>query len=76
MNSNVKSLEDAFPTIVHYTGLVLSVVLVIACLLGYYVQAAPGFAVAGGMLLYRSVHNAAQSVPQGDDKPNEEEGQG
>jgi hypothetical protein len=34
-------------------------VLVGFCLAGYYVQAAPGFIPAGGMLLYKTLQDAA-----------------
>lgn len=56
-----KELDDAFPTIVRYTGLVLTVVLVIGTFLGYGTQLAAGYVAAGGMILYKTVRNAAQN---------------
>jgi hypothetical protein len=58
--ARLHDLDAAFPTIVRYTGLVLSVVLVGFSLAGYYLQAAPGFVAAGGMILYKTVRDAAQ----------------
>ena len=58
--ARLHDLDTAFPTIVRYTGLVLSVVLVGFSLAGYYLQAAPGFVAAGGMILYKTVRDAAQ----------------
>lgn len=55
-------LDEAFPTVVRYTGLVLTLVLVGFSLAGFYVQAAPGFVAAGGMILYKTVRNAAKEV--------------
>ena len=57
---NRKLADDAFPTIVRYTGLVLTLVLVGFSLAGYYVQAAPGFVAAAGMVLYKTVKGAAE----------------
>lgn len=51
--------EAAFPTLVRYVGLITTVVLIGFSLAGYAVQAAPGFVAAAGMLLYKTVHNAA-----------------
>lgn len=59
--SRQKDLDDAFPTIVRYTGLVLTLVLVGFSLAGYYVQTAPGFVAAGGMILYKTVRDAART---------------
>lgn len=53
-------LDAAFPTIVRYTGLVLTIVLVGFSLAGYYVQAAPGFVAAAGMILFKTVRDAAR----------------
>jgi hypothetical protein len=57
---NVSQFDAAFPTLVRYTGLVLTVVLVGFALAGYYVQAAPGFVAAAGMVLYKTVREAAK----------------
>lgn len=53
-------MDDALPTLVRYTGLVLTVILIGFSLAGYYVQAAPGFLAAAGMLVYKTVKNAAK----------------
>lgn len=52
--------DEVFPTIVRYSGLVLTLVLVGFSLAGYYVQAAPGFVAAAGLVLYKTVRNAAK----------------
>jgi hypothetical protein len=57
---NLKALDAAFPTIVRYTGLGLTVVLVGFSLAGFYAEAAPGFVAAAGMILYKTVHDAAK----------------
>jgi hypothetical protein len=57
---SIHGFDAAFPTIVRYTGLVLTVILVGFALAGYYVQAAPGFVAAAGMVLYKTVRDAAQ----------------
>lgn len=60
MTSTVEKLDLAFPTIVRYVGLITTLVLIGFSLAGFAVQAAPGFVAAGGMLLYKTVHNAAR----------------
>lgn len=52
--------DEAFPTIVRYCGLASTIVLIGFSLAGFAVQAAPGFVAAAGMLLYKSVHDAAK----------------
>lgn len=56
---DLNDLDKAFPVLVRYVGLITTVVLVGFCLAGDYVQAAPGFVAAAGMILYKNVHNAA-----------------
>jgi hypothetical protein len=51
----------AFPVIVRYIGLLTTLILIGFCLAGHYVEAAPGFVAAGGMLLYKTVNDAAKS---------------
>lgn len=58
--SLLKHMDEAYPTVIRYTGLVLTVVLIGFSLAGYYVQAAPGFVAAGGMILYKTVRDAAK----------------
>lgn len=53
-------MDDAFPTLVRYTGLLLTVALVGFCIAGFYVEAAPGFVPAAGMILYKTVRDAAR----------------
>lgn len=69
-------MDESFPTVVRWTGLVLTVVLVFFSLAGFYVEAAPGFVAAGGMLLYKTVHNAARSNGNGKDREEVRQGQG
>lgn len=58
---DVHNFDRAFPTLVRYVGLVTTLVLIGFSLAGYSVQAAPGFVAAGGMILYKTVRDAAQS---------------
>lgn len=57
---NLDRWDAAFPVLIRYTGLLLTVVLVGFSLAGFYVQAAPGFVAAGGMILYKTVRDAAR----------------
>lgn len=57
---DIAKMDDALPTLVRYTGLVLTVILIGFSLAGYYVQAAPGFLAAAGMLVYKTMKNAAK----------------
>lgn len=63
--STINDLDYAFPTVVRYIGLLTTLILIGFCLAGYYVQAAPGFVAAGGMLLYKTVYDAANSKDRG-----------
>lgn len=56
----VDDFELVFPTLVRYIGLITTLVLIGFSLAGFYVQAAPGFVAAGGMLLYKTVHDAVK----------------
>ncbi len=52
-------LDAALPTIARYTGLVLTVVLTVALVLGVdYTQVAPGFVPAAGLMLYKPLKDA------------------
>lgn len=66
MALDLNELDQAFPIVVRYVGLVTTLVLIGFCLAGFYVQAAPGFVAAGGMILYKSVRDAA-SDHEGDE---------
>ena len=61
MRSDLETWDAAFPVIIRYTGLVTTLVLIGFSVAGYYVQTAPGFVAAGGMILYKTVNDAAQS---------------
>ncbi len=54
-------LDSALPTIARYTGLVLTVALIVAGFFVGFVAVSPGFVPATGLLLYRTVANAARS---------------
>lgn len=61
---NWQQLDEAFPTLVRYTGLILVIVLVVAGLGGYGLTViAPGFVAATGMILFKTVKGAANHVP-------------
>lgn len=62
--STVDKLDYSFPVIVRYVGLLTTLVLIGFSLAGYAIQAAPGFVAAGGMLLFKTVRDAAQNVDQ------------
>jgi hypothetical protein len=51
--------DAMFPTLVRYAGLISTLILIGFSLAGYAVQAAPGFVAAGGMILYKTVRDAA-----------------
>ena len=53
-----RQLDDALPTIVRYVGLVLTIVLTVALVLGH-TEVTPGFVPAAGLLLYKTVKEAA-----------------
>lgn len=55
-----QKLDSIFPTLIRYVGLVLTLVLVGFSLAGYYVQAAPGFVAAAGMVFYKPLYEAAK----------------
>jgi hypothetical protein len=56
----LNELDKAFPTVIRYVGLLTTLALIGFSLAGLYVQAAPGFVAAGGMILYKTVREAAQ----------------
>lgn len=60
MALDMDKLDRIFPTLVRYVGLLASVVLIGFSLAGYATEAAPGFVAAAGMLLYKTVHDAAK----------------
>lgn len=60
---NRKQLDESFPTIVRYTGLLLTLVLVAGTFLGYGTELAAGYVAAAGMVLYKTVKGAAENGP-------------
>lgn len=69
--STVDTLDYTFPTLVRYVGLITTLVLIGFCLAGYTIEAAPGFVPAAGMLLYKTVHDAAQRAEKGAETEND-----
>lgn len=61
---NVNKLDHAFPVLVRYAGLLATLVLIGFSLAGFAVQAAPGFVAAAGMILYKTVHDAAKEADE------------
>lgn len=57
-----KTFDSVFPTLVRYAGFFTTLVLIGFCLAGYTERAAPGFVVAGGMMLYKTVRDAADKL--------------
>jgi len=62
MKQKVDDWNYAFPVVIRYTGLLTSLIHIGFCLAGYYIEAAPGFVAAGGMIAYKTVRDAAQKV--------------
>jgi hypothetical protein len=54
-----QTFDAWFPTIVRYAGLILTVVLVVFTIRGHGVDLAAGYVAAAGMILYKTVHDAA-----------------
>lgn len=52
-------LDAWLPTLARYAGLVLTVALTVAIVLGH-TEVAPGFVPAAGLLLYKTVKAAAE----------------
>lgn len=57
--SRRERLEASYPTVVRYTGVVLTVVLVIFTLRGHGVDLAAGYVAAATMMAYKSVRDGA-----------------
>ena len=58
-------LDEALPTIARFCGLGLTVILTLALLAGVdYVQVAPGFVPAAGLLLYKKVRDGAHEIKE------------
>lgn len=60
--NRISKYDAAFPTLVRYAGLVSTLILIGFCLAGYTTRAAPGFVAAGGMILYKTVRDAADKI--------------
>lgn len=72
MRFDVDKLDYAYPTLVRYAGLISTLVLIGFCLAGFTVEAAPGFAASGAMILYKTFRDAASVIKKEGDKPNEQ----
>lgn len=56
-----RQLDDAFPTVVRYCGVVLTIILVGATILGNGLELAAGYVAAAGMILYKTVRDASRN---------------
>jgi hypothetical protein len=54
------ALDRWLPTVARYAGLILTLTLTIALIFGR-TEVAPGFVPAAGLLLYKTVKNAAEN---------------
>lgn len=70
--SKLEAADEAFPVIVRFAGLIATLVLIGFCLAGYTAQAAPGFVAAAGMLLYKTVKDAAKEMENDGEGPSNE----
>ncbi len=61
-------LDSALPTVARYTGLVLTVALIVAGFFVGFVAVSPGFVPATGLLLYKSITDAAVSRDDFEDR--------
>lgn len=61
-----KEFDDVLPTLVRYVGLIMTVALTIALILGH-TEVSPGFVPSAGMLLYKTVRNAASNGVEEED---------
>lgn len=64
MRSDLEILDEAFPVIIRYTGLLTTLVLIGFSIAGYYAETAPGFVAAAGMILYKTVRDQAYSTKE------------
>lgn len=62
--STLDKFDLVFPTLVRYVGLITTLILIGFSLAGFAIQAAPGFVAAGGMLLYKTVHDAVKRADE------------
>lgn len=62
MKAKIDQFSYAFPTLIRYTGLITTLVLIGFCLAGFYIQAAPGFAATAAMILYKNLDSAARYI--------------
>lgn len=66
MTLTLEEIDKAFPILVRYLGLITTLVLIGFSLAGFYLQAAPGFVAAAGMILYKNVVDAADDHHRGE----------
>ncbi len=52
-------LDSALPTLARYTGLLMTVALIVAGFFVGFIEVSPGFVPATGLLLYKSITDAA-----------------
>lgn len=60
-----KQMDDAFPTVVRYTGVVLAIFIVVASFLGRASDVAGLGVIALGMILYKTVKGAVENGRNG-----------
>jgi hypothetical protein len=56
-----EKLDDLFPTVVRYCGVLLAIALVAASILGHGLELAAGYVLAAGMIAYKTVRGAAEN---------------
>lgn len=67
MKFSQKTLDEIFPTVVRYVGVLLTIVLTVAEILGNHDYSA-GYVAAAGMILYKTVAGAARESDSGSGK--------
>ena len=60
-----RKADEWFPIVVRYVGVMLTIFLVIASILGHGVELAAGYVAAAGMILYKTVREAARNGGEG-----------
>jgi hypothetical protein len=71
MGLDLEKVDEAFPVVVRYVGLITTLVLIGFCLAGFTAQAAPGFVATGGMIVYKTVRDAAREKDKEESKSSE-----
>lgn len=60
-----RKADEWFPIVVRYVGVALTIILVVASILGHGVELAAGYVAAAGMILYKTVREAARNGGEG-----------